>query len=322
MSVAAVSSASLYRIMTKQLTSVRDQLADLSTQLSSGKKHSDLAEYDATDAKNTLNLKSTIALREAYLNNINTVSTRLTSYDSTLTDMESLASLAKTLAAGNQTYSADTASSIAATADSYLKSIEVDLNQQLNGRYLYAGSRYDTKPVSDLTSLGTPSATIYSDNLTLPDYDTGYAGVGSTDATAYALDSATIADGYSVSYGVSSDNPAFQKLIAGMRFLKAAGQSTDQATYTTNITQATSLLTSALVDMQAVHTAVANDINLMTTEKKNQNTAITNLANQLSDITNVDTTQVSVEITAMQTTLEASYTVTGNLGKMSLANYL
>lgn len=322
MTINAVSNISMTKTMSTQLTSVRDTLAGLTNKLSSGKKHNDLAEYDAGDAKNLLNLKSTKALREAYIDNISTVSTRLTAYDTTMTDMESIATLAKTLATGNQTYNEATADGIASTADSYLKSVEVDLNQQLNGRYIYAGSRYDTKPVVDISTLGTPSATIYTDNLTVPEYDTAYAGTGSTSAASYALDSATISDGYSVSYGISSNNAAFQQLVAGLRFLKAAGESTDQATYSTNISQAATLLTDALLDLQTTHTALVNDMNLLNTEKTTQQNMITNLQNQIGDIANVDTTQVSVEINAMQTTLEASYTVTGNLGKLSLANYL
>lgn len=143
-----------------------------------------------------------------------------------------------------------------------------------------------------------------------------------TSATAYTTDTGTIDTGYTVNYGITSDNPAMQQLVAGLRYMQAAGQSTDQATYKAYMTQAASLISSAITSLQGLHTTVANNINVMTNEKDAQNTALTNLTEQVANISQIDTTQVSAELTSMETTLQASYSVTGSILKLSIVSYL
>ena len=123
-------------------------------------------------------------------------------------------------------------------------------------------------------------------------------------------------------YGVTSNNPAFQQLIAGLRFMQAAGNTTDPATYKTDMGQASSLLTSALSALQAVHTTVAGNINTLTNEITVQNNAINDLTSQVNDIQQVNVTQVATELNILQTQLQASYSATGTLEKMSIVNYL
>ncbi|MDE2029957.1 MAG: hypothetical protein KGI97_05255 [Alphaproteobacteria bacterium] len=402
MTVSNISNLSLTQALIATLNGQSATLGDLSTQLATQQKHTDLTDYAPTDALNLVNLKASATQSQAYINVIDTVQARLSGYDTTMTDMESVVSQAQQLVTGNQSYNPATAASLAATAENYLKSVNIDLNQQISGRYIYAGSRYTTAPVADLTTLATaPSSTIVP-ATGLPNYDSAYTaptlttsatsnsvtiggtvstpqqvsvtvnngtsdttytytvqasdttstvaaglaalipgasstgptlnlGVGTTvtstvaamtSTAAYATDSAAIAAGYNVTYGVTSNDKAFQELVQGLRFLYTAANSGNAATYSTDIKQAESLLTSALTDIQAVHTTVANNINTLTNEKNLQNTAITSLTNQVDDIQNVNITQVSAEITALQTILQASYTVTGAIEKLSIASYL
>jgi len=403
MSVNAISTASIQQILTSQLQAEQTALSQLTSQLATNKKYTDLTDYTPSEALNLMNLQDTATQRQAYIGVINTVQTRLSAYDTTMTDMESVVSQAQTLADGNPNYSASTVTGIAAEANNYLESVTVDLNQQIGGRYIYAGSRYETQPVSDLASITAPlSPGIYTNNE-LPTYDTGYSAsqltmgisgqnvtiggtpgspqnatvtvngttytyaVKSTDATsdiatglakalvtggvtgssatgdvltvggstapsaaaayvtnadACTQDSATIDSGYSVQYGVTSSNPAFQQLIAGLRYLQAAGNTTDSTTYKADMTQASTLLTSALSSLNGVHSTVANNINSLTAETATQNTAISNLTDQVSNIQQVDVTQVATELNLLQTQLQASYSATGTIEKMSIVNYL
>jgi len=403
MTITSISTLSQQQSLTSYLQAEQTTMTQLTEELATGQKYNDLTDYAPSDALNMMNLQATATQKQAYLGVITTVQARLSGYDTTMTDMESIVAQAQTLADGNQTYSAGTAASIAAEAGNYLKSVTVDLNQQIGGRYIYAGSRYTTQPVSDLSTLTeTPSSTIYTDNKTLPIYDTGYsasaltmaisgqtvtiggtvgspqnasvtvsgttytyavqptdtttkiasalateiavnisgtsstngvitvgatgtitaAGANVTNTAAYATDSATIDAGDSVQYGVTSNNPAFQQLIAGLRYIQAAGNSTNSATYSTDMAQASSLLSTALTNLQSVHTTVADNINTLTQETTTQNTTISNLANQLSGIQSVDITQVSTELTALQVLLQASYSATGTIERMSIVNYL
>ena len=404
MTINSISSAGIQQILTSQLQAQQANLAQLDEQLSSNQKYSNLTDYAPSDALNLMNLQSSSTQSQAYISAISTVQARLSGYDTTMTDMESIVSQAQTLANGNPTYNASTIGGIAASAQDYLASVGLDLNQQIGGRYIYGGSRYTTAPVSDLTTLSSSSLSpaIYTDGSTLPAYDiaaaagttsmttsgqtvtvggtitvgqsasitvngktysyteqtgdttstvatslsnliaadipgtsnlSGVITVGSTgtiqaassnttNSDAYSADTANIASGFSVPYGVSSDNPAFQQLIAGLRYLQAAGTAPDAATYKTDITQASTLLATALTAIQTVHSGVANNINTLTTETATQNANLSSITDQIDNIQQVDVTQVATELTLLQTQLQASYSATGTIENLSIVSYL
>jgi flagellin-like hook-associated protein FlgL len=407
MSITSTSSLSMVQLLTSQLQAQDVSLGQLSTQLASQQKFSNLTDYSPTDAMNLLNLQDSATQRQAYIGVINTVQARMSAYGNTMTDMESVVSQAQNLVAGNGNFSPATASNMGIMAGNFLQSMTVDLNQQINGRYIYAGSRYNTLPVTGLAAMtSAPTSTIYNNNQTLPNYDTGNLNLtvssgpntitvggtvsgsatipqtatisingtphtftlssadttqsqaatdiaaqlstatgltitasgttitvpGSntidsatsltTNAAAYATDSATIDAGNTLNYGVTSNNPAFQQIIAGLRFMQAAGNASDSATYQANMTQASTLLTAGLSALQTVNSSVAYNTNALTAETTAQNNAISDLTNQVANIQQVDITQVSAQITAMETQLQASYSVTGSLEKMSIVNYL
>ncbi len=325
MSVMSVSNLSIVKSLTSSLRNQQTTLSQLSVQLSTQKKFNDLTDYIPNDARTLIDLQAAATQKQAYTSVIATVSTNLSIYDTTLSDLESIVSQGQSLANNNPTYGVDIAANVAIQVENYLKSFTVDLNQTVNGRYIYSGSRYNTQPAQELSSLplSTLDTTIYTDNLTLPPYDTEFIeGAGSTSERAYTTDQATVDDGYVVDYGITSNDPAIQKAIMGLRYLQAAGNATDAATYRTYITQASSILSSALTQMQNLHTIVANNINVMATQKEAQKAAITTLTDRVSNIQQVDATQVAAEITSLEAILQASYSATGTILKMSIVNYL
>jgi flagellar hook-associated protein 3 FlgL len=325
MSVLSVSNLSITKALTAALQSEQTTLTKLTTQLSSEKKYDNLTDCAPSDARNLINLQATATQKKAYISVIATVSNNLSIYDTTLTDLETIASQAQSLATNNPTYGVDVATNVNTQSTNFLKSMSVDLNQDINGRYIFSGSRYTTQPVQDLSTLpiSTLNTTIYTDHLTLPSYDTDYvAGAGSTSVAAYTTDQAMVDTGFLANYGITSNDPSFQKLVSGLRYLQAAGTSTDAATYKANITQASTLLASALSEIQSLHTSVANNINMMKTEKTALSTSISNMANQVGDIQQIDVTQVAIEITSLQAILQASYSATGSILKLSIVNYL
>ncbi len=386
--------------MVSALQAEQSTLTKLSEQLASQKRNTDLTDYTASEAMSLVNLQASATQKEAYLNIISSVSNNLSIYDTTLTDLENIATQAQSLANGNPNYSADIALNVSVQATNYLKSVSVDLNQNINNRYLFSGARYTTQPVQDLSQL--PAATLSSTLVTAPTvpvYDvaaslyfsvagqaitmngavgTGQTasmtvngatythavlpadtpatimadfsaqltaagvahtlagptitvgagstinawGVPTTNAASYVEDHAKVDTGYTVDYGITSNESSFQELIAGLRYLQAAGNATDAATYQANMSQAASLLTSALSHMQTLHTTIANNISIMDTQKKAQANSLNSLADQVYDIQQVDITQVSAEITALEALLQASYSATGGILKLSIISYL
>ena len=480
----SISALGLRLILTGSLQQQQADLGTLTEQLSSGKQHSSLTGYTPTEAKQLLDVQNLTLQRQSYLASIKNVQARLSSYDTTMTDLEKIAAQASSLASQNQSYNTATAGRIQSTAQSYLLQVADDLNQQIGGRYIYAGTRYTTAPVStDPTVLqGAPQA-VLTDGVSLPDYDTqkpaqatqhvtygatlpsgatvGYTSsattvqvydasgtahtlsyswsktatdtwdltvtaadatyttvvpfnfdstthtmtslddyvasgsapssytvasptgtgvpasvnlsmtfpgqtsaqsfsldfgtygqttgndalqatgsgaavvqnsltqdgkaVTTTNANSYTADTVLVDNGYSLAYGASSNDQSFQQLINGLRYMNAAvtaGQSGDTATYATDMNQALQLISSALQGIQTLHAAVAGNQNTLSAQVTTQNTYITSLTNQLADIQGVDLTDISTKITSLQVQLQASYSATGTLEKLSLVNYL
>jgi flagellar hook-associated protein 3 FlgL len=439
------------QIMTSNnLQSQQTTLAQLNQQLASNQKYSNLTEYNPVDAKDLLSFQNAITQRQAYISGMQSVSARLTIYDSTMTDMESVAQQAQQLASSNQTLDSTSSGEIGAQATAFLQQVENDLNQQVSGRYIYAGSRYSTPPVGDLTQVAAPTLPFTTvTSPALPAYDSNYStdsftvnskptgnftvgntsipwsaiatgnvtsvsvngvsqavnvtglatgsnltptqiasnlsltinqiasqvtggssaatmsstvsGTGVTfafsgapaavtpdaggiaseitwsdagqdagttaitigqSAAAWTQDTATLDQNYNVSYGVTSTNPAFQQLIAGLSLISAASKETDPTTYATDMSQASTILSNALTAIQTVHAGVAGNINLVNTETSTQNSDVTSLQNQVSNIQSVDMTQVGTELSLLQTQLQASYSASASLLQDTILKYL
>lgn len=324
MSSLTISNLSLAQSLSVALRAEKAKLNQLTEQLSSGDKYNDLTNYSASEARKLMNLRAAGTQREAYIQVIQTVNVNLSIYDTTLTDLEAIVTNAQTIASNSQTYSESVASNVYSLATSFLKSATADLNQTVNGRYIYSGSRYTTQAVQDLSTLdiSTLSTTIHTDEETLPPYDWEYGQGETANVRAYTKDRATVNSGHTVTYGITSNDPAMQKMVIGLRYLQAAGTATDSATYDSYIKQALTSLTESLSELQSMHTMVVNNINVMDSVQKTQEKSIASLVNQLENIEAVDTTQISVEITALEAILQASYSVTGSVLKLSLTNYL
>lgn len=452
----AISTLANQLFTTQNLQKEQNNLATLNEQLASGKQHSDLTQYAPVDAHNLMDFQNAITQRQSYIGGMTTVSARLSMYDTTMNNIETMAAQAGALASSNQTYDPTKVAQIQAQAQSYLQQMQDDLNQTLSGRYIYGGTRYATTPVANLTSLGVPgtlpftpvtsptlpdysaekitsnsftiAATPPTGNFqvgnssitwaslaagtspltvtnsdgtttnvavsgltapatttsqlasnvqkaitqivaagTVPDFSSGltaavdgtnpaqinltYAGsltpitpntsgtagqvtwadsndgttsesLATTDAAAYAKDSVTVDNGYNLQYGVTSNDPGFQQVIAGLRLLNAASSQTDPTVYNNYVTQAATLLSTGLNNVQTTHAAVAGNSNIITQETSIQNTDITNLQNQLSNIQQVDLTSVGTQITLLQTQLQASYSSTAALIQESILKYL
>lgn len=442
--------------LTGFIQSQQNRLSDLSQEVASGRKFSNLTQYTPTDARTVLDGQTAINQRNSYIASIQNVQARLSVYDTTMGDMENMAVAANQLATQNPSYDVNTVDKISQQATNYLRQMTDDLNQQVAGRYIYSGVRYTTKPVSDLTTLTSTLSSTTTTSPALPTYDTQFsnatsfnintapptgnfvvgnvsipwsqiasgnvtsitvnsspytpspaiaglaapattttqlasnlaatlnalktqapssAGISSLTTTsstnqvtfdfggttpasvtpdsggvnsettwvggstpagtiaqtpnsssaAYTQDTVLIDTGYSVTYGVSSNDVGFQNTINGMRYILAActaGKNGDTATYKADMLQASTLLANGLTGIQNVHSQVASNQNILASQSSTQTADITALQNQLSDIQNADLTAVGAEINLLQTQLQASYSATSSLEKLSLVKYL
>ena len=321
-----ISTSGIQLLLTNNLLAQQKNLSKLNEQLGSGVQNNDLTDYTPAVAFNLVNFQNTVTQRQSYIDAMKNASTRLSAYDTTLGNMENIATTAQNLAQSNQSLDPSTVSQLHAQAQSYLKQLTDDLNQQIGGRYIYSGSRYSTAPVVDLTTLsGTPSVPFNPTvSPAVANYDTSYVSPGPTNTpSAWATDSVSTDINQSLTYGVNSNNPAFQQLVAGLQLLSAAtAPGVDATTYNTDIVNAGNLLGTALNNVQGVHSGVSSNISILKNETDLQNTDINNLKNQIGDLQNADITQVGTSINLLQTQLQASYSATASLTQDSILKYL
>lgn len=317
-----ISTLGLRLISTLNLQNQQGVLAKLNEQLATGKLNKDLTDYTPAEARNLLDFQNNITQRRAFIAGMQTVNTRLKVYDQTMEDIEKITGQAQTLAAQNQTYDPSRVAQLRAQVGTYLKQVGDDLNQRVGDRYIYAGIRYSTQPVLDLTTLGAPTIPFTpSVSPNLPDYDSQFT-TNPSDADAFIQDTVSVDTSFSIQYGVTSNNGSFQKIIAGLRLFSAATQETDPAVYQTSIINASNLLSSGLTDLQAVHANVANNLNILKEQTDSQTTNVNSLLNQISDIQRVDLTEVGAKISLLQVQLQASYSATASIQQLSILSYL
>ncbi|HVJ56098.1 MAG TPA: hypothetical protein VM689_26795 [Aliidongia sp.] len=341
----AISTSGIFFNSTSLINKNENQLQQLLNELNTGKKSSTLQGYGSA-APTILNLNKTITETQSYVDNATQVSTVLNLYDNSLTELNKDASTLQT-AIGNLGANDPTSAN---NLKNTIQGLEVDitsvLNEQVgsNGRFLFAGSRYNTQPVVDLTTLPTPAtptpftavgpnalpaqpappAAGVPANSPLPNYDT--QGQGTPPGTdpfnqAYATQTVNITDSTSVGYGVTSNDPSIQALIYALGQAKAAAGAT-QPQQQQFLANATSALATATQGLQALQQNNAEAQVTVNTEQTTQKTAIGNLQQQLGNLENADSSTVAAEISTVQNQLQGTFQVTSTILNLSLLSFI
>jgi flagellar hook-associated protein 3 FlgL len=319
------------------------ELQALSNEQVTGNKSTSLAGY-GTAAPTIINLNGTINQTQAYVDNSTQVSTILSAYDSTLTELQKDATQLSTAIGSLGADDATSANNLQDVVQGLQVDVTATLNAQVGNRFLYAGTRYTTQPVVDLTQQPTPTTpTAFTPvtpnalpaqplppaagvpaNSPLPSYDT--QGQGTPPGTdpynqAYATQNVNVTDSTSVSYGVTSNDPSIQALVYALQQAKAAATATQpqQAQFLAN---ANSALITASAGLQSLQQSNDESLNTVTNEQTTQKTAIGNLQSQLANLTTADPATVAAEFTAVQNQLQGSFQVTSTILNLSLLSFI
>ncbi|PWC39179.1 flagellin [Azospirillum sp. TSO35-2] len=159
----------------------------------------------------------------------------------------------------------------------------------------------------------------YKDPPELPFYDSEYLTKG-TNSEAYRKSQVTIDDNRNLTYGVSSDDKAFQTLVQAMRMVRTAASNPGK--WDEYSTKARELLTQANDQVRSVHAKVASDGATLEDTKTAHTDTIATVTDRVAKIEGIDQTEVAARLSSSMNTLQASYTVAGQTKKLSLLNYL
>lgn len=195
---------------------------------------------------------------------------------------------------------------------SQLKMDEIQsfLNVKMNGRFVFAGAKTDTKPVEagDLSS-----APRFISNVTTAEPDFYYKG----DDTQIK---ARIDEGVTLDYGVSANDEGFEKLIRAIRVVRSTDLTDADAN--SKFQHALDLLMQSEDQIQAAELRTGLKFQQLDKTTRNLKDSKAILDGISSEIERADTFKVVSELNQSQTQLEASFSTVVRVNSLSLAKFL
>lgn len=278
----------------------------------------------------------------------NVASTRLASTQSVLGQLQSTAQdFLGSLIASTGTSSA---SALQNTAENNLQALVDGLNTSLNGQYIFAGINTGTMPITNYYGPSAPnqaavdaafsstfgfsqtssSVSTITGTQMQSFLDTQFAplfqGANWTSNWSSASDTtitSQIAESQTVSTSVSANQAAFQDLAQAYTMVADLGtQNLSPDALSAVKSTAMKLIQqglTGLTNMQVTLGIVQNDI----TSANNQMSVQMNiLTTQINNLESVNPYEASTQVTDLQTQIETAYSLTAQLQKLSLVNYL
>jgi flagellar hook-associated protein 3 FlgL len=292
----------------------RTQLDTLNEQIATGQQSQTYAGI-APQASHLVDFRAQSSRQQDFIDTINTVSTRMQTMDLPLGTIQSEVQSFRSLLPNGAFGTAQP--DIASQAKLLLQQVAGYLNTQDGTRYVFGGSAATTPPV-DLSQLPTGAAA----NLTTP--VNGTPATGGYYAGGDAVPPVRIDQQVTVNYGITAnDASTFEPIIRVLNYLaNNAPLNQNSATDQANATSAGQMIDQAM-------TSLTNMRGKLGLQEKQLNDSLTvhqttqNIAqNGISNIESVDQATVITQLQTLETQMEASFSATSEISKLSLVNYL
>jgi flagellar hook-associated protein 3 FlgL len=193
-----------------------------------------------------------------------------------------------------------------------ISEIEDYLNVKVAGRYLFAGSKTETKPV------------VPGDMSTQPAFDPVTFDTVSEPSFYYQGDDtkvkARINEGLEIQYGVTAASPGFEKLIRAVRIIRSVPLT--DANVNEKYGEARDLVNQALEDMQSTELNIGTKVEQLHRTGDQLKDTKNFLNGVVSDLESANTFEAVAELTQDQTMLEASYNTMVRLSNLTMTKFL
>ena len=345
-----MSTISMIGGMALEQASMRARMDVISRQVSTGQRgvvHGDLG----LDARRAIDLKVEIAKREVFTDAADRALARTDATQTVLNRLHQLSSNVASEALRARTLGSVSVESLADIARAALEEAAALLNTKHGNEYLFSGSDVTNPPVPDAVNIVTgPMATAIAASVAT--LDPTNAATVLADTQAIATDPATtpfsdflegdgttearralqVADGERVSIGVfanrdSTDEVAAswgRELLRGLAVLASVTQAQFQAGdgWDDLLEGATAMLDGATDGLAAEQGKLGSASSRIDAARERHADLVVALRTQLGDVAEVDLAQASAELAQVRERLEASYTVTNMVSRLSLASML
>ncbi|WP_077701084.1 flagellin [Thioclava nitratireducens] len=257
------------------------------------------------------------------------------------------------LAVGNLEQPGAAAATLQQSARAALDTIMTSLNISLDGEHLFSGV------ASDKPALRGYDVANGATGLSAKDVLAGIVGGGPADATQAAAmlsqidsvfddsnadpakrfsstffkgdatsgaarKSALIGDGETLDYGMQANDPEFHNIIKGLALFASTDVSkiTDRDAYKSWVAAGVKALSDGVEGLRNSETALGAKQKRLDIKLTQQQSMDAVLNSRLSDYVSVDPYEAATRMTALQTQLNASYSVAAQMSKLSILNYL
>jgi len=317
MTISRVSDLSQSQMLIAELTKANQAEAQAELQVSSGKKAQTFADI-AHQTGVLFSAKQVLDRNDHYTQTATELAQRLGTQASALGDLDTAAStltqnVTDALANGSGL-------SLMNQINAVFQEATSALNTQVNGQYIFGGTRTDTPPVniSNINGLvtGTPPA------------QTPVPIASIFDNNNQTL-SAVVNDGITISYGMTASSLSTQ-LMTAIQTIKQFNDTNPDGPFGPNLTQAqTAFLTSQIANLKQI----ATDITTQTAQNGIVQQQVDAVSKQLSsmkvqatqfvsDIEDADLPTALSQLQQDQLQLQASARMAANIGQISLLNFL
>jgi flagellar hook-associated protein 3 FlgL len=299
----SISTFGLYNLLLGAAKNVQSDRATAVTQESTGLVGTDIAAYGKKMGQ-LLNLQDEINRAQKSADLARTTGDRAEAMYSAIGSMIDLMTNLRSAISGG--LSGDDTTALVAQAQATLSDLAGQMNTQLGGRYLFAGSRTDGPAVdlSNYPSTLPPSATT-------PD-GSYYQGDGD-------VASLRLPGGSTLNYGVTGDNPAFEQAL---RAASMVANVTTSPLDSDALKAAFDLADSAVTGLTGLQAQVSVAANRLDDTQQSQTAYVTLLQDAASSIKNVDAAEAMAKATELQTQLQAAYSALSMVMKIRLTDYL
>lgn len=302
MAIGRIGTYAIFQSTLKDMGNTQNQLINLQMQLSSGLKAQDYAGI-SSQAEQFLDIEKKITQSDTYLKNNKLVDARLQITSSALDRIIEAATTLKNIISTRRSGVQGTLNAFAEQLTDQWQTISAQLNISSEGRYLFSGTATDVKPVDttalpELTSLGVP--------------DDGYYQGSKENIVIRAHEE------ISFEYNVRADNPAFQKIFAGISMGKYGDTNNDDNA----LARAYDLVEGGLKDIITLQ-ATVNSNKVAIDDINTQHQSLRLYWQGLKEeIVNTDLVAVSTQVAINQGILQASFQAFARINSLRLSDFL
>ncbi|MBB3935558.1 flagellar hook-associated family protein [Aureimonas phyllosphaerae] len=356
-----ISSLSFNAATRATILRLQSELKDATTELSSG-RHADIGMTLGRLTGDAVQYHSQETSIVKMLESNNLVTSRLELMDDTLDDLrssaESVSSNLMTVVANGANADAVAGSMIAAKGA--LGSLIGSLNVNITGQYLFAGAQTDQLPMTDasnvvatqfqafLAAAGKTPETVTKDELTRYFSKDGFTATGgqiyrfddmfadnlpptappqpSWNDWSTASDTpvvSRISKTETIESSLSTSDSAIRKITAAYALIGSVGLDKMGADARTAVASAAyERVGDGMKGLTALQTQIGGRLNRVEIANTALNTQKALVQNAIDRLEGVDTAEAGLRVSALETQLQASFTVTGRLKNLSLLNYL